>query len=1086
MHDTIPGIDHDTNSSSDYEMEEDEEDLDWIIPIEKLTIFSSRHHIHSETDDDDSDKSHDSPDISSNSSLSEDDLYDSQVQVLNDSLTLKSYQKEAITWLRYCEDNPLHGCRGGILSLNMGLGKCNHPDTPILLWNGDIKKAKDIQVGDLLIGDNNTPRTVLSVCQGKDQMYKIIQNKGNDYIVNEPHILSLKFSGHKGYMWLEKYQYYTLMWLEKIQGTAIRKTKIFSVRPTAEIYRTKDEAHKKMLEFRDTIDVIEYTQNTRRHRQFVWLKKTNTYQLIYYENTQKRTKNFRVDTECNIYRTKDEALVALLKFRDNISNDDVLDISVKEFLSLPTNLRAQFKGYKCGVNFPFQKVRLDPYILGAWLGDGHSNGKRFTNIDEECLQKFKTEMEQIDCKFTQLTINGEKTISYSIAKSQKGRETNKFEKILYEYDLINNKHIPREYLINDRETRLQVLAGLLDTDGHYAEGGYEIVQKNKMLADHILYLVRSLGFYARRTTVQKTCTNGTNGPVTGTYYLCYFSGEGVEEIPCLVKRKQAPPRVQKKDVLVTNITIEPLGMGEYCGFTLDGNHRYLLGDFTVTHNTIVTLAHCMMDWNNNREPPEFPTLVVCSMTVMYTWKTEIEKFFGNSCKYLVFHKNEMKKSTYDNLTVDDLLPYRLILTTYDTIMNTAKRFNLAKSQYEADSMGRNLYINHAKRPSLSRMKKASGPLLLFRIPFHRIIADEIHNIVNPKSARFYSMMCLYGERKIGISGTPLKNYSSDMYSNFRFLGYDQVSYPKQFSVATYHRDHLDTRVLFRNSADVGEIFPDITHHQVFLTLDGHEKEIYDYYYHATKKVYKGFREGRYNYSNVLVLFLRLRQICVSAYTVLAESSRNHVAKITDEDASVSQKVLQKLNPTLNMWLKNKNGTSGILSSKIQATIKIINEVPPGEKILIFTSFKKVIDIIALALKTHSPHKKYLTLDGDITGEDRTSTLNEFKHPNSLYDIMLISYKVGSEGLTLIEANHIIHMENWWSPVVQEQAESRVCRIGQTKKVNIWKLLVKDSIEERIEKICDDKRLLRHDFLIAKKKDSRPDSQAMASILNLQF
>ena len=153
--------------------------------------------------------------------------------------------------------------------------------------------------------------------------------------------------------------------------------------------------------------------------------------------------------------------------------------------------------------------------------------------------------------------------------------------------MINNKHIPDVYKINDSKTRLELLAGIIDTDGSYCSKakGYDIIQKNEVLAKDILYLGRSLGFTANMTKCEKSCMY--KGEMkTGIYYRIHLSGNGLSSIPVKCPRKMAlEERVINKDNMVMGITIEPRGWGKYYGFELDKNHKYLLGDFTVTHNT---------------------------------------------------------------------------------------------------------------------------------------------------------------------------------------------------------------------------------------------------------------------------------------------------------------------------------------------------------------------------------------------------------------------------------------------------------------------------------------------------------------------
>ena len=319
---------------------------------------------------------------------------------------------------------------------------------------------------------------------------------------------------------------------------------------------------------------------------------------------------------------------------------------------------------------------------------------------------------------------------------------------------------------------------------------------------------------------------------------------------------------------------------------------------------------------------------------------------------------------------------------------------------------------------------------------------------------------------------PVVHNCSDLYSQFRFCGYDQCMLPKQFNYNTYDRSKMYEFILCKDYKDTGIKLPDIKENNIEIVLKDREKEIYDYYHGATKAVYNGFLIGSYNFSNVLTLFLRLRQICVSPYTILAESSRNYKQGKEDQEYTLSQKILDEMTAGLATWVKDKTSTSGIHSAKMTAMIDVLkNKIKPGEKTLVFTSFKKVIDVAVLALQTAMPDKKFLILDGDVTGDERDSTLDMFKDHKLGYDVMFISYKVGSEGLNLVEANNIIMFENWWCPSTKQQAKFRSYRIGQKNEVNIWNLIVKNSIEEKIEAICQEKLKLIDDFLISKKKFS---------------
>jgi hypothetical protein len=171
-------------------------------------------------------------------------------------------------------------------------------------------------------------------------------------------------------------------------------------------------------------------------------------------------------------------------------------------------------------------------------------------------------------------------------------KSNALIEALRKYNLINNKHVPYDYKCTNRENRLLILAGLIDTDRSYSNTDkcYEITQKSNVLADDILFLARSLGFAAYRKKSNKSWTyKGVKN--TNEYNRILISGSGLEEIPVKLTRKMADTRCQIKDALITGISVEKAtDCGDYYGFTLDGNCRYLLGDFTVTHNTCSAIA----------------------------------------------------------------------------------------------------------------------------------------------------------------------------------------------------------------------------------------------------------------------------------------------------------------------------------------------------------------------------------------------------------------------------------------------------------------------------------------------------------------
>jgi thymidine kinase len=353
-------------------------------------------------------------------------------------------------------------------------GKCLKKGTDVIMCDGHTKKVEEVKVGDQLMGDDSTPRTVLSTTQGVGSLYKVTPSFGDPYVVNDQHILSLKCS---------------------------------------------------------------YTLHRRGNQSMKYIK------------------------------------------------GKILDIPVQEAINESKSFKSYYKGFRVGVDFPVQMVPLDPYILGVWLGDGTSSYAQITTTDPEILAEWTRCAE-----FHGLTVNPHGKYGYH-AKCGKLDGNNPLLHILTDLGIRNNKHIPHIYMANSRENRLQLLAGLLDTDGYWdnKRHAYEISQKNELLANQIVFLARSLGMVSYVHATDKSCLYKGERR-TGIYHRIHISGSCLHEIPCRLEYKRALFHTNRNDLLV-GITIQPDGEGDYCGFTLDGNGRFLLGDFTVTHNSTELQRH---------------------------------------------------------------------------------------------------------------------------------------------------------------------------------------------------------------------------------------------------------------------------------------------------------------------------------------------------------------------------------------------------------------------------------------------------------------------------------------------------------------
>lgn len=347
-----------------------------------------------------------------------------------------------------------------------GCGKCHTKGTEILMYDGSVKKVEDIIVGDLLMGDDSTPRKVLSLARGKEELYEVIQNNGLTYGVNKSHILSL----------------------QKRRNGGREKIKDFGT---------------------------------------------------------------------------------------------IQNISVEDYLKLPKWRRNELYGYSKEVNFKSNEVDIDPYFLGAWLGDGASKGSSITTHKEDTeLIDYYYKIAEIYGLKIRVESNSNNSNNYHLTTGIKGGNNILFS-ALKKYNLINNKHIPNDYIVNNFEVRLQLLAGLLDTDGYLdGKANYSISQKNKTLTEDIKRLCWSLGF---KVTHRKKIVNSVE------YQVLHIKGNNLTDIPVKLERKKVSKRTIFKDASVTGIKINSIGFGDYYGFELDGNHLYMLKDSTITHNTVMSL-----------------------------------------------------------------------------------------------------------------------------------------------------------------------------------------------------------------------------------------------------------------------------------------------------------------------------------------------------------------------------------------------------------------------------------------------------------------------------------------------------------------
>lgn len=241
------------------------------------------------------------------------------------------------------------------------------------------------------------------------------------------------------------------------------------------------------------------------------------------------------------------------------------------------------------IRFAHREVPVDPYLLGAWLGDGTRGVPEITNVEQEIHDYCKSVAEKHGVEYKvrmsnfgvpKIVLSGRERLFGQPQQYHRGNR-HPLTKLFKTCVVNDEKRIPKEYLVNDTQTRLEVLAGLIDTDGFLTAGCYEIVTKWTGLRDDILYLARSLGLAAYSRECTKTIKSIN---FSGQYQRIFISGD-IDRVPVKVARKKAAPRRQVKDVLRTGFRVEDVGIGDFVGFELDGDARFLLDDFTITHNS---------------------------------------------------------------------------------------------------------------------------------------------------------------------------------------------------------------------------------------------------------------------------------------------------------------------------------------------------------------------------------------------------------------------------------------------------------------------------------------------------------------------
>ncbi len=494
-----------------------------------------------------------------------------------------------------------------------------------------------------------------------------------------------------------------------------------------------------------------------------------------------------------------------------------------------------------------------------------------------------------------------------------------------------------------------------------------------------------------------------------------------------------------------------------------------------------------------------PILVVCNKSNIQVWKNEIEKFYFDELTYFILHSSFTKKT--DTISQEEIEKYDVIITTYEVVR---KQFGLADPQCyivrENNFMPleKNLYkksripekykiVTVQKNPELTVTKYTP----IYSRKWSRIITDESQKFTGINTKLCKAMIALVADSYFCLSGTPIVNYSTDLYSLFRFMGL--FCLPKDWKQRYYSAMQLETRILIKDYDDTNIILPEIKMVNVQVDLSPIEKEMYNACVTMLKEAYAKFIRGLETFAAPLAMFTRLRQICVCSYILTEESKRTKKSlKLQDLEALKSLVKIEMQNEEkktgffleekYNDYIKDKDNIPEY--TKIKKCLELVTDIlnkNDSSKVLIFSSFVCVLDVLKKLFKSRDI--KCLLLDGSVNINNREDMVKMINSRDE-YRILLSSYKAGGVGLNLTGADYVILIEPWWNSATEEQAICRSHRIGQTKPVTVYSLIATPSFETYLIKVQQRKNAMAKEYIsnYQQKYDRLSDSSVAKDLI----
>ncbi|KAH8990774.1 SNF2 family N-terminal domain-containing protein [Lactarius akahatsu] len=530
------------------------------------------------------------------------------------------------------------------------------------------------------------------------------------------------------------------------------------------------------------------------------------------------------------------------------------------------------------------------------------------------------------------------------------------------------------------------------------------------------------------------------------------------------------------------------------------------------------------------------TLVVCPVSLVSQWASEISKM---AKKLTVIEHHGASRAT----NPETLRRAHVVVTSYAIVAseyaasnpeakdeskakktnNTQKDESRSDSGSEAEHFGRTLASK--KKSTSAKGKKKDA---LFNVKWWRIVLDEAHNIKNRSTKAAQACCALEGKYRWCLTGTPLQNNVEELYSLLKFLRVkplndwqtfnEQINKPVKSgrSVIAMKRLHVVLRavMLRRHKTDVlnGKPLIELPERHLSIVPCEFDEDEREFYFALENKIDEAMQkfvkndEVMKNYTNVMVLLLRLRQACNHPSLVSKDYNTDREAiesrpapKDGDEDEELTT-MFQELGVSkgkkcqlcqdeltseniskdghhcqgcvdltrrVNRKSQSKEKDSNLPpdSAKIRKLLELLEEIdarededgePTEEKTIVFSQFTTMLDLIELFLK--DAKISFVRYDGSMSKDKREASLDQIKN-NKRIKVILISFKAGSTGLNLTACNNVVLIDMWWNPALEDQAFDRAHRLGQTRDVHIYKLTIENTVEQRILALQDGKRAL---------------------------